>query len=220
MPCKAVIFDLDGTLVNSLEDLADSVNKLLNQYGYPVHSIETYRYFVGNGSRKLIERALPLNVRSESLIDEALSQYKQIYEQNLLRKTKPYDGIPALLQSLAEQSIPLAICTNKHQQAADKIVNSLFAPHTFCAVHGDYPGNKRKPDPSTVLQIVQKYHWQPADVAYLGDSMVDMQTAVQVGCLPVGVLWGFREQDELCAHGAKILLKHPMELLQKVTFCG
>jgi phosphoglycolate phosphatase len=217
---KAVIFDLDGTLVNSLNDLADSANAVLAQFGYPTFSVSEYKYFVGNGSRKLIERILPAEHRTDAEIDMVLSQYRTLYNSNLLHKTKPYAGMPEVIQALKKQGIPLAVCTNKHCEAAQKIVTTLYGENIFSGLVADKPGTdfKRKPDPSNALKLAASLHVLPQEVAYLGDSKVDMQTAVKAGFLPVGVLWGFRTEAELVANGAKILLHEPKELLEKVTF--
>lgn len=216
MPYKAVIFDLDGTLINSLEDLADSANALLRDCGKPTHATEEYRYLVGNGSRRLIERILP--GEPPAAIDAALEKYKGIYAQHYLDKTRSYPGILELLAELRSREIPLAVCTNKHVLAVSSIVNVLFEPDTFQQVIGDQPGMTCKPDPGSVLKIIQNFGVAPEETVYLGDSMVDMQTAVNAGAFPVGVLWGFREADELLANGAQLLLQQPADLLEKVEF--
>ena len=219
MQYKAVIFDLDGTLIDSLEDLADSVNLMLESYGFPTHEVEKYRYFVGNGSRKLIERTLPREqAASAEFVEEALAKYKAIYKEHLLRKTHPYQGVQELLAELKKRRIPLAVCTNKHNDAALTIVKILFAPGTFEEVLGDRPGFLKKPNPATPLEIASHLGVKPDEVAYLGDTSVDMETAVHAGFLPVGVLWGFRPEEELVKSGAKVLLKAPLELLEKVEF--
>ena len=220
MQYKAAIFDLDGTLIDSLADLADSANEMLASYGFPTHPIEPFRYFVGNGSRKLIERVLPEEKRTPAFIDEALAKYKGIYGKNILTKTRPYAGILEMLAALRQQRIPLGLCTNKHQEAAAAIVRELFPAGTFQQVIGDRSGYPRKPDPTTALEIAAALGAEPAETAYLGDSLVDMQTAVNAGFLPVGVLWGFREKAELVEHGAAVLLEKPAELLEKVDFVG
>ena len=216
MQYKAVIFDLDGTLINSLEDLADSANALLASYGKEPHAVDEYRYFVGNGSRRLIERIMP--GAAAEVIDAALAKYKEIYAQHYLNKTRSYPGILELLAELRYREIPLAVCTNKHLLAASSIVNVLFEPDTFQQVIGDRPGMARKPDPANVLKIIRDFGVLPEETAYLGDSMVDMQTAVNAGALPIGVLWGFRGEDELVANGAQVLLEKPADLLEKVEF--
>ena len=217
MQYKAVIFDLDGTLVDSLADLSDSVNLMLESYGFPTHEMEQYRYFVGNGSKKLMERTLPRDkAASAEFVEEALVKYKAIYKERLLEKTRPYNGVRELLAELKSRGIPLAVCTNKHNDAALTIVKILFAPGTFEEVLGDRPGFPKKPNPATPLEIASHLGVKPDEVAYLGDTSVDMETAVHAGFLPVGVLWGFRPEKELIESGAKILLKKPSELLEKV----
>ena len=219
MQYKAVIFDLDGTLVDSLADLSDSVNLMLESYGFPTHEVEKYRYFVGNGSKKLMERTLPRDkAASAEFVEEALVKYKAIYKERLLEKTRPYNGVRELLAELKNRGIPLAVCTNKHNDAALTIVKILFAPGTFEEVLGDRPGFPKKPNPATPLEIASHLGVKPDEVAYLGDTSVDMETAVHAGFLPVGVLWGFRPEEELVKSGAKVLLKAPLELLEKVEF--
>lgn len=219
MQYKAVIFDLDGTLVDSLADLSDSVNLMLESYGFPTHEVEKYRYFVGNGSKKLMERTLPRDkAASAEFVEESLVKYKAIYKERLLEKTRPYNGVRELLEELKSRGIPLGVCTNKHNDAALTIVKILFAPGTFEEVLGDRPGFPKKPNPATPLEIASHLGVKPDEVAYLGDTSVDMETAVHAGFLPVGVLWGFRPEEELVKSGAKILLKAPLELLEKVEF--
>ena len=219
MQYKAVIFDLDGTLVDSLADLSDSVNLMLESYGFPTHEMEQYRYFVGNGSKKLMERTLPRDkAASAEFVEEALAKYKAIYKERLLEKTRPYNGVRELLEELKSRGIPLGVCTNKHNDAALTIVKILFAPGTFEEVLGDRPGFPKKPNPETPLEIASHLGVKPDEVAYLGDTSVDMETAVHAGFLPVGVLWGFRPEEELVKSGAKVLLKAPLELLEKVEF--
>lgn len=216
MRYRAVIFDLDGTLVDSLSDLAASGNELLAGYKEAPRPVEEYRYLVGNGSRKLVERLLP--GAKEAEIDEALGKYKEIYARRLIRQTKPYPGIPALLEALAARHIPMAVCTNKHTSAAAEVLTHLFTPGTFVAYVGDRPGVPRKPDPANVRYLLEKLRVLPEETAYLGDTSVDMETAVNAGALPIGVLWGFREKAELVENGARVLLEHPGELLEKVEF--
>lgn len=216
MRYRAVVFDLDGTLVDSLDDLSDSGNALLATYGRPPHARDEYRYLVGNGSHTLIERLLP--EEKETVIEEALTKYKAIYARSLLRRTKPYPGILALLDELWKRQIPMAVCTNKHPSAAEAVIGTLFPPNLFTAYVGDRPGVPRKPDPANLFYVLEKLGVSPKESVYLGDTSVDMQTAVQAGALPVGVLWGFRDKAELLASGAEVLLARPAELLKKVDF--
>ena len=219
MNYKAAVFDLDGTLVNSLDDLADSANATLRAHSFPVHEVEVYRYFVGNGSRKLIERILPEEYAADmAFVEQFMSEYKDCYAQNLLQKTKPYDGIMEMLAELRRRGIPMAVCTNKHQSAAETIVEALFPHDTFWEIIGDQEGLPRKPDPQKVLRIMRDFGVTGEQTAYFGDTDVDMDTARNAGAFAVGVLWGFRAREELVAHGADILLTHPMDLFEKVTF--
>ncbi len=216
MAYRAAVFDLDGTLLNTLADLADSGNELLASYGMALHPEKAYRYFVGNGSRKLIERILP--GRTPEQIDEALARYKAIYEKRLTVKTTPYTGILEMLSALRARGVRMAVCTNKHVSAAEVLIRKYFPADSFDAYEGDCPGVPRKPDPAHVRIVLDKMGVGPEETVYLGDSGVDMQTAVNAGVLPVGVLWGFREKEELTENGAEILLSQPLELLEKVVF--
>lgn len=219
MGYRAAIFDLDGTLVDSLADLADSANAMLAFYGFLQHSLEEYRYFVGNGARKLMERCLPPErAKDPGFVDEALERYNRCYEERMLHKTHPYEGILSMLEALGKRGIPLAICTNKQQFAADVVAGKMFPEGTFREVIGDRKGMPRKPDPTRALEIVDHFGVRPENVAYLGDSSTDMETARNAGFLPIGVAWGFRPVRELMESGAEVVLHTPMELLEKVSF--
>ena len=216
MAYRAAVFDLDGTLLNTLADLADSGNELLASYDMAPHPEKAYRYYVGNGSRKLMERILP--GRTPEQIDEALARYKAIYEKRLTVKTTPYTGILEMLSALRTRGVRMAVCTNKHVSAAEVLIRKYFPADSFDAYEGDCPGVPRKPDPAHVRIVLDNMGVGPEETVYLGDSGVDMQTAVNAGVLPVGVLWGFREKEELTENGAEILLSQPLELLEKVVF--
>ncbi|WP_416196041.1 HAD family hydrolase [Selenomonas sp.] len=219
MDFQAAIFDLDGTLINSLEDLANSANAMLVSYGFPEHSLDAYRYFVGNGSQKLIERCLPEKQAADPMfVVEALQRYKEIYAQHTEDRTRPYEGILSALRALKKKGIPLGICTNKHQSAADEIVSHMFPAGLFRDVVGDRPGLPRKPNPQKVLQMAEEFGVAPNCVAYFGDTSVDMDTAHHAGFYAVGVLWGFRPKGELVAHGADLLLASPREITEKLSF--
>ena len=221
MEYRAAIFDMDGTLINSLEDLADSANEALEHYGFPTHTLDKYRYFVGNGARKLIERILPSErAKDSAFVDEILTCYNNCYEGHLTIKTKPYDGIMEMLNALQAKNIPLGICTNKQQFAADYITKELFPAKMFGAVMGDQKGLPRKPNPEKVLKIAAQFKVSPKEVAYLGDTSVDMETAHNAGFLSIGVTWGFRPESELIASGAEIIINNPAELLAKVDFAN
>ena len=216
MTYKAAVFDLDGTLINSLEDLADSGNEVLKKYGKPAQPVDAFRYFVGNGSKKLIERILP--DMDEAGVEKALAEYKEIYAKNLLHKTKPYGGIVEMLGELKKRGIKIGVCTNKHMSAAEELLGHLFAEGTFDAYVGGRAGVPHKPDPANVFYVLEKLGVKPEETVYLGDTSVDMETAHNTGALAVGVTWGFRPKKELIESGAEILLDSPMELFEKVKF--
>ncbi len=219
MEYKAVIFDMDGTLVDSLKDLADSANDMLKFYGFPQHDTEEYRYFVGNGPRKLMERCLPAECASDELfLDDALDHYQRYYSVRMLRKTKPYRGIRPMLKRLRREHVPLAICTNKQQPAAKIIAEKMFPADTFCEIVGTVPGEPRKPDPSRALLIAEHLGVRPEEVLFLGDSSVDIETARNAGFHAVGVSWGFRPEEELIESGAQTLLHQPGELFERFIF--
>lgn len=219
MQYQAVLFDLDGTLIDSLEDLADSANEMLASYGYPAHPLASYRMMVGDGMRALALRCLPENCASERA-DEALERFTAIYQRRLCNKTRHYEGVPELLGALKKRGVQLAVCTNKLHAAANALVEKLFAPNLFSYVHGERAGVRRKPDPAAALDIAGRMNVAPARAVFIGDSMTDMQTAVNAGMFPAGVLWGFRDRAELEAHGARIVLSKPLELLDKVEFAA
>ncbi|MBR1730355.1 MAG: HAD family hydrolase [Selenomonadaceae bacterium] len=206
---------MDGTLINSLDDLADSVNETMDYYNFPNHSLEEYRYFVGNGAKKLIRRSVPSEkTDDENFISEVLAYYDNCYRKRLTNKTQPYDGIVEALNKLKALNIPIGVCTNKQQFAADEIVEKMFPAKIFDAVIGDQKGLPRKPDPKKVLMIAEQFKIDPSNVAYFGDTSVDMETAHNAGFFSVGVTWGFRPKSELIESGAEFLIDHPKEILQ------
>ena len=161
MQYRAAIFDLDGTLVDTLEDLAISVNEMLESYGFPTHPLDEYRYYLGNGSKKLIERTLPKEkAADEAFVIEAMKRYQAIYEHHR-DHTGPFPGIQAMLDALKAKGIPMGVCTNKHQQAADEIIGGMFPAGTFTTVMGDRPGLPIKPDPKKVLMMAKEYGVKP-----------------------------------------------------------
>ncbi len=214
MSYKAAIFDLDGTLINSLADLAESANDMLESFGFPRRSLEEYRYFLGNGPRKLMERCLPEEQAKDPLVvDKALERYNTYYGNHLFQKTAPYEGILPMLNILQKNHIKLGICTNKQQFASNALVEKLFPKDMFLMNLGDQEGTPRKPDPSKVLQIMKEFNVTPDETVYLGDSSTDMETARNAKCLAIGVSWGFRPEQELIETGADKILRHPSELL-------
>lgn len=213
---NAVIFDLDGTLINTLDDLANSANYMLKYYGYPQFEVDDYKYKVGNGIRKLVERSLPEEHRTSGEIDEAYNIFMPYYNEHSLDNTRPYDGIDRLLCDLREKGIKIGVVTNKAHEAAVKILNRLL-PDRFDVIYGQHEGVPTKPDPTSTLTVMSKLGTTPEQCVFMGDSGVDVQTACNSGAYAVGVLWGFRTKEELLENGAKAIIKAPCELLNLLS---
>lgn len=210
----AVVFDLDGTLLDSLEDLADASNRALARLELPGHPVGSYRHRVGDGIGMLARRSLPGELQGDPAMVLRLTEaIGREYEENWADKTRPYAGIPELLDALVAREIPIAILTNKPQSFADRIAVDLLGRWSFVAVSGARDGLPRKPDPTGAAEVARLLGKQAGDIFYLGDTDTDMATAVNAGMRPIGVLWGFRDREELVAHGATHLIAHPLELL-------
>ncbi|HHV97247.1 MAG TPA: HAD family hydrolase [Clostridiaceae bacterium] len=210
---KAVIFDLDGTLLDTIEDLADSMNAVLAEAGYPLHGIQSYKYFVGKGMKNLVYNALPPEHRNEETIKVFTQKMKEEYAKRWNVKTRPYDGIPELLDILEVKRIDKAVLSNKPDNFTKIIIKELLPKWKFAVVFGERDSIPRKPDPTGALEIAHILNLKPHEILYLGDTGTDMKTAVSAGMYAVGALWGFREKDELIANGAKVVIEHPLELL-------
>lgn len=213
MRFDAVLFDLDGTLLDTLDDLADAVNRVLAARGFPLHPIADYRYFVGDGSVKLIERALPPERCDSATRKDCLARFKLEYERNWNVKTRPYPGIPQMLDGLVERGVRLAVLSNKIDSFTRQCVAEFLPRWKFDVILGQREGIAVKPDPSGALEVAREMGLPPARFLYLGDTSVDMQTAHAAGMHSVGALWGFRDRDELERNGAKVIISKPMELL-------
>lgn len=210
---RAVIFDLDGTLINSLHDIADSMNRVLESKGFQTHHYDAYRYFVGRGLRVLVGRTLPEELRTEEMITDLYSGLVKDYKENCLGKTVLYEGISELLDALNKKPLKLAILSNKADEITQKITNDLVPLWPFEIILGSKAEFPRKPDPTSALLISQQLGVSPNEILYVGDTGVDMTTAVAAGMYPVGVTWGFRTKEELLEHGAKAIIDKPLELL-------
>ena len=217
MNFRAVIFDLDGTLADTLEDIADNMNRILAEKGFPAHEYEAYRYFVGNGLHNLVIRSMPENARSDAMIALCYNRMIAEYHLNYINKTRLYDGIPELLDALSSQRIKLAVLSNKADSLTQKICSDLLKNWKFEIVLGANDRFPRKPDPASALFICAQMGLEPASVCYLGDSDVDIKTAVAAGFYPVGAGWGFRPKKELSENGAKHVIDHPTELIKIVS---
>lgn len=216
MRFKAILFDLDGTLINSLNDIASSVNRALSLQGFPIHSTDAYRYFIGDGARTLIQRALPDNQRDEKTIQICHEEFTCDYGQHWNGETSIYEGIAEMLNTLCIRNIRLSILSNKPHEFTLKCVQGYLDQWPFEIVLGHQAEIPKKPDPSGALLIAQQMRLPASDFLYLGDTAVDMKTALAAGMFPAGALWGFRTKEELVASGAKALLNQPMEILSLI----
>ncbi|MCI6325569.1 MAG: HAD-IIIA family hydrolase [Clostridiales bacterium] len=208
----AVIFDLDGTLLNTLGDLRAATNHALEVRGLPPHSMEEIRQFIGNGIRLLICRAMPEGT-PEAEIDAALDDFKAYYAAHIHDRTVPYDGIPQLLTALRKRGIKVAVLSNKIDSASQQLIEYFF-PGKTDVVFGEHVGVPRKPDPTSCRMVMQQLGVQPEQVLYVGDSGTDMQTAKNAGLYAVGVTWGFRSKEVLLKYGADVLVHRPEQILQ------
>ena len=213
MPHKAVLFDLDGTLLDTLSDIGAAVNRVLAGKGFPAHELDVYRYFVGDGSAMLINRALPKDKRTDDVIRTCLAAYLEDYGRNWNVMTKPYEGIPEMLDALNDRGLKMAILSNKNHELAKRCTKELLSNWNFEVVIGQRNGVPPKPDPAGALEVAKRLNLPPVDFLYMGDSGVDMKTAVASGMFPVGVLWGFRSMGELRDNGSLALINRPSEIL-------
>lgn len=209
---KLVIFDLDGTLLDTLADLAESTNEALSLNGFPRHAIGEYKFFVGNGINKLFERALPEGAKTEANIQRVRKAFLAHYDVHNTDLSRPYPGIPALLEELQNAGVRLAVASNKYQAATCKLIAHFFPAIRFAAVLGQREGVPAKPDPAIVREILTLTGVEPADALYVGDSGVDMQTALQGGVTACGVTWGFRPRTELDSFRPAYIADRPVQI--------
>ncbi|MDR3640494.1 MAG: HAD family hydrolase [Humidesulfovibrio sp.] len=212
-PARAIIFDLDGTLLDTLADLADSGNATLAAIGLPGHPQDAYRYFVGLGIEELVRRMLPESRRDPETIKTASGIIAEEYQRRWKDKTRPYPGILELLEALRQRELPVCVLSNKPQPYTDLTVAEFFPGWPFTNVRGARPEVPNKPHPAGALALAAELGLAPGSIIFVGDSKTDMKTARGAGMLPVGVLWGFRDEAELVANGARHLIGKPAELL-------
>ncbi len=211
---KGAIFDLDGTLLATLESIAKSGNEMLKTFGYQSIPVKQYGAFAGNGADKLVERALIYSGDTElSHLEEAIRVYRECFGRYCSYKVQPYDGILAMLDKLVSKNIRLGVVTNKPHNNAVRLMKEYFGDYPFTHVLGQQEGFPQKPDPTGILTVLKDWNIAPLECVYLGDSDVDMQTGNHAGCLTVGVLWGFRDETELRENGAHHVIFHPTDLL-------
>ena len=212
MKITTAIFDLDGTLLNTLGDLCDSVNCAVMRRGFPAVTEEQTRQRVGNGVRNLIRQCIPENKCTEAMIDICLDEFRTAYTERMMNRTQPYDGIQPLLKQLKKAGVSVGVLSNKYDLAAKSLIRHYFGD-LVQITYGERPDTPRKPDPTGALQLLRELGGDPATTLYIGDSTVDMQTAKNAGLTAVGVTWGFRSAAELKAAGADALVDAPAELL-------
>lgn len=209
---KLVIFDLDGTLLNTIADLGNACNYALRMMGFPEHALSTYNYMVGNGVRKLIQRAEP--EADEETTNKLLSIFREYYDQHCTDQTAPYPGIPELLRELTARGISIGIASNKYEDAVKKIITHYFPDIPFVALLGQTDERPAKPDPSIVFALLNESPTPKRDILYVGDSAVDMETARRACVESVGVTWGFRPVSELRKAYADHIVNKPSEILR------
>lgn len=214
---KLVIFDLDGTLLNTISDLGNAANHALAVNDFPTHSGASYPMMVGNGVRKLIERALPAEHRDDRTVDRLLTDFRAYYDEHLCDTTLPYPGIPELLGALTARSVNMAVASNKYEEATRRLIEHFFGDISFAAVCGSVDGVPRKPDPSIVFRILGECPTPKAETLYVGDSAVDIETARRACIESVGVSWGFRSVRELTAAYADHIIQSPDEIISLVA---
>jgi phosphoglycolate phosphatase len=216
MTFRALIADLDGTLLDTLQDVADSTNLALARLGLPSHDTSAYKYFVGEGRKTMALRSLPEDRRDEATLNRLIEYINEEYTQHWMDTTRPYDGIPDMLDALASRGLRLTVLSNKPHHYTTQMIARLLPQWPFEIVRGESPETPRKPDPAGAIGIATQMHVDAAECLYIGDSGIDMQTATTAGMYGVGVLWGFRPAEELLTNGARALVEHPMDVVRLV----
>lgn len=216
MTLKGAIFDLDGTLADTLSDISEAMNRTLAGHGFPAHPEEDYKLMIGRGLENLVAAALPAEHRTPDIIAACHAGFLDDYSLHCVVNTRLYEGIPDLLTFLQERGFEMAVFSNKAHDLTCRIVESLLPGMPFCAVIGARPGQPKKPDPAVAISICGRMGLSPHEVVYFGDSDVDMLMAKNAGMLAVGVTWGFRPPEELITNGAEILIDSPVEILNRI----
>jgi phosphoglycolate phosphatase len=210
---RAVLFDLDGTLLDTLEDLAHAANTALTACGYPTHSVPAFRLLVGAGVRKLFERALPPGTVTPQAIERCAAVFREAYGKGWNIHTRPYDGVRDMLEGVALRGLAMTVLSNKPDDFTQTCVREFFPDVSFALVLGEKPGVPPKPDPTGALQIVEALGIPPEEFLYLGDTSIDMETARLAAMRPVGALWGFRSREELVGAGAATVIEQPRDFI-------
>lgn len=216
---RAVFFDLDGTLADSVEDLATATNYALSKYGFPKREVKQYRYFAGDGFAKMIERAMPDTAEARAVFEELKKTFTEYYNKHYYDKTVAYDGLSALVKRLKAEGIKLAVVTNKNQSMAELVVGKLFGD-SFDLVLGMREGIPAKPDPTAIYMAMEQLGVVSAETAFVGDTSMDITAGINASLYSIGVLWGFREAAELIGAGANTLVKNAAELERAILGDG
>jgi len=210
---NGIIFDLDGTILDTIYDIADSMNTVLKKYGYPNHEYEEFKEFLGNGFKNLVKRSLPKEA-DESIVDRALELFTEEYEKNYINKTKPFEGIKYVLKVLQDNKIKMAVNSNKKDLFTKNLVDKFFSDINFVSVYGDREGIKRKPDPQTSLEIAKTMGLSPNEIIYIGDSEVDVMTAKNANMKSGIVSWGYRDLEQLEKYDVDYIYYKPNDILK------
>lgn len=218
MKVDLIIFDLDGTLLNTLEDLADSANYILKRHGFPQHPLSSYRFFVGDGILKLVERILPEDKKDKEFVLSFKEEFVKYYNLHKSDKTAPYHGIINVLETIQEKQIKIAVASNKSHQLMSPLLQHYFPTIHFSAIYGQRPNIPTKPNPTIVFDILKETASIKEQTLYVGDTSVDIQTAKNAELKSIGVLWGFRSREELVTAGADDVINHPDDLLKLLFF--
>ncbi len=212
---KAVIFDLDGTLSDSIQSIKYSGDRAMEAFGYGPFSVEQYKYFVGDGAANLVRRALAAGGDTQlEHFEEAYALYREIFRENCMFRVRPYEGIPELLATLKAQEVKIAVLSNKPHAETVNVIETLFGRNCFDRIQGQKENVAIKPSPEGAFQILEQFGVQASEVVYLGDTATDMKTGRNAGIFTVGALWGFRDRQELEEGGADAIIAHPLELLR------
>ncbi len=215
---KLAIFDLDGTLLNTVEDLGNATNYALEQCGFPIHPIDEYYQMVGRGIYNLFRAAIPSEYATEDNVQRMASYFIPYYDEHKCDFTRPYDGIPEMLRNITGRGVRLAVASNKYQDGAEKLVHHFFGDYEFVKILGQREGQPIKPDPAIVDQILAEVPYiSKAETVYVGDSNVDMQTGANAKVRTIGVSWGFRGREELAAYHPSAIIDTPEDLSKTIT---